>query len=149
MRALLLSHPLTYSIPSSTVQYLYGTEIYPTRIRSACYACNMALHWFFQFAVVRVTPNMFVALDVWGAYVFWALVCALGLVVLGLWAPETRGVPMEAMEGLFAGPWYDTWRARYDPARYADNAGWKEYEDKAGPAAEDRHIETVDKVEKV
>ena len=146
MRTLLVYPPLTYPTPSSTVQYLYGTEIYPTRIRSACYACNMALHWFFQFAVVRVTPNMFVALDVWGAYVFWALVCALGLVVLGLWAPETRGVPMEAMEGLFAGPWYKTWRARYDPASYADNAGWKEYEDKAGMAGEDQHVEKVEKV---
>uniref|UniRef100_L2FI89 MFS quinate transporter n=1 Tax=Colletotrichum fructicola (strain Nara gc5) TaxID=1213859 RepID=L2FI89_COLFN len=36
-----------WSIGLCTVQYLYGTEIYPTRIRSVCYATNMALHWFF------------------------------------------------------------------------------------------------------
>ena len=58
------------SIGLCTVQYLYGTEIYPTRIRGVCYAINMALHWFFQFAVVRVTPNMFVSLDIYGAYIF-------------------------------------------------------------------------------
>lgn len=103
-----------WSIGLCTVQYLYGTEIYPTRIRSACYATNMALHWFFQFAVVRVTPNMFVSLDIWGAYVFWACVCAVGLVVLGLWAPETKGIPMERMEELFSGPWYMGWRATVD-----------------------------------
>lgn len=100
------------------MQYLYGTEIYPTRIRSVCYACNMALHWFFQFAVVRVTPNMFVSLDVWGAYVFWALVCFMGLVVLWLWAPETKGVPMEYMGDLFDGPWYRSGHAKYDPKRH-------------------------------
>jgi sugar porter (SP) family MFS transporter len=101
-----------WSIGLCTVQYLYGTEIYPTRIRGACYAANMAVHWFFQFAVVRTTPNMFQSLDIWGAYVFWACVCAVGLVVLGLWAPETKGVPMERMAELFSGPWYMGWRAQ-------------------------------------
>lgn len=101
-----------WSIGLCTVQYLYGTEIYPTRIRSVCYATNMMIHWFFQFAVVRVTPNMFESLDIWGAYVFWACVCAVGLVILWLWAPETKGVPMERMSELFDGPWYMGWRAK-------------------------------------
>lgn len=103
-----------WSIGLCTVQYLYGTEIFPTRIRSVCYACNMAVHWLFQFAVVRTTPNMFVSLHVWGGYSFWAAVCTIGLVVLGLMAPETKGVPMERMEELFAGPWWAGWKARVD-----------------------------------
>lgn len=88
-------YAIGWSIGLCTVQYLYGTEIFPTRIRSVCYAFNMSLHWLFQFAVVRVTPNMFVSLHIWGTYVFYAAFCAVGLVVLGLWAPETKGVPME------------------------------------------------------
>ncbi|CZR54056.1 probable transporter (major facilitator superfamily) [Phialocephala subalpina] len=103
-----------WSIGLCTVQYLYGTEIFPTRIRSVCYAANMAVHWFFQFAVVRVTPNMFVSFDVWGAYVFWALICFIGFVILGVWAPETKGIPMERMEELFAGRWWMGWRAKVD-----------------------------------
>lgn len=103
-----------WSIGLCTVQYLYGTEIYPTRIRSVSYATNMVVHWFFQFAVVRVTPNMFESLNIWGAYVFWACVCAFGLVLLGLWAPETKGVPMERMTELFDGPWYMGWKAKVD-----------------------------------
>lgn len=103
-----------WSIGLCTVQYLYGTEIYPTRIRSVCYAANMVIHWFFQFAVVRVTPNMFESLNIWGAYVFWACICAAGLVILGLWAPETKGIPMERMTELFDGPWYMGWRAKVD-----------------------------------
>ncbi len=101
-----------WSIGLCTVQYLYSTEIYPTRIRGVCYATNMALHWFFQFAVVRVTPNMFVSLDVYGAYIFWAMICAIGFVVLGVWAPETKGVPMEGMDLLFGGRWWNGWKAR-------------------------------------
>jgi hypothetical protein len=104
-----------WSIGLCTVQYLYGTEIYPTRIRSVCYAFNMALHWFFQFALVRVTPNMFVSLNIWGAYVFWAMVCFIGFVLLGVWAPETKGVPMERMEELFAGHWWMGWNAKLAP----------------------------------
>lgn len=104
-----------WSIGLCTVQYLYGTEIYPTRIRSVCYATNMTIHWFFQFAVVRVTPNMFQSLNIWGAYVFWACICAAGFVLLGLMAPETKGVPMERMSELFDKPWYLGWRAKVRP----------------------------------
>lgn len=101
-----------WSIGLCTVQYLYGTEILPTRLRGICYAVNMMIHWFFQFAIVRVTPNMFDSLHIWGAYVFWAVICAIGLVILGLWAPETKGVPLEKMDELFSGPWYNGWKAR-------------------------------------
>ncbi|KHN93976.1 Sugar/inositol transporter [Metarhizium album ARSEF 1941] len=107
-------YAIGWSIGLCTVQYLYGTEILPTRVRGVCYSVNMMVHWFFQFAVVRTTPAMFGNLDVWGAYVFWALVCLIGLVVLGLWAPETKGVPLERMEELFEGPWYKTWKAKVD-----------------------------------
>ncbi|PHH78556.1 hypothetical protein CDD80_6667 [Ophiocordyceps camponoti-rufipedis] len=93
-----------WSVGLCTVQYLYGTEILPTRVRGVCYAVNMAAHWLFQFAVVAVMPAMLARLDVWGAFVFWAAVCAVGLVVLGLWAPETKGVAMEDMAELFEGP---------------------------------------------
>ena len=55
---------------------------------------------------------MFVSLNIWGAYVFWALVCAVGFILLGIWAPETKGVPMERMEELFASHWWMGWRAK-------------------------------------
>lgn len=101
-----------WSIGLCTIPYLYGTEIFPTRIRNVSYAISMSLHWFFQFAVVRVTPNMFVSLDVWGAYLFWAIICTLGLIILGIWMPETAQVPIECMDVLFEGPWYLRWRAK-------------------------------------
>lgn len=110
-----------WSVGLCTIQYLYGTEILPTRVRSVCYATNMTVHWFFQFAVVRATPPMFDKLHIWGAYVFWACICFIGLVVLGLWAPETKGVPMERMDELFAGPWYMGWKAKLSPRSDSDD----------------------------
>lgn len=107
-----------WSIGLCTIPYLYGTEIFPTRIRNVSYAISMGLHWFFQFAVVRVTPNMFASLHVWGAYLFWAIICTLGLVILGIWMPETAQIPIERMEELFDGPWYLRWRAR---PKYVDD----------------------------
>lgn len=101
-----------WSVGLCTIPYLYGTEIFPTRIRNVSYAISMGLHWFFQFAVVRVTPNMFASLNVWGAYVFWAIICTLGLIILGIWMPETKQVPIERMDELFDGPWYLRWRAK-------------------------------------
>ncbi|CAK7212652.1 hypothetical protein SCUCBS95973_001536 [Sporothrix curviconia] len=103
-----------WSIGLCNVQALYGTEIYPTRIRAFCYSCNMALHWFCQFAIVRVTPNMFVGLGLSGAFVFWACVTFVGLAIMLVWAPETKGVPMERMDELFDCPWYMRWRAKVD-----------------------------------
>jgi hypothetical protein len=132
-----------WSIGLCTVQYLYGTEVFPTRIRSVSYASSMALHWFFQFAVVRVTPNMFVSLNVWGAYVFWAMVCGFGFVILGLWAPETKGVPMERMGELFQGHWWMGWRAKLGPQRIDAEDALKEgsiIDEKAVP---DSRVERV------
>lgn len=104
-----------WSIGLCTMPFVYGPEIFPTRIRNVSHAFSTAFHWFFQFAVVRVTPNMFDSLNVWGAYLFWAIICFLGIVVLGIFMPETKGVPMERMGELFDSPWYMRWRASFKP----------------------------------
>lgn len=113
-----------WSIGLCTIPFVYGTEIFPTRIRNISYAISMSLHWFFQFAVVRVTPNMFVSLNVWGAYLFWAIICTCGLVILGIWMPETKGVPIERMGDLFDSPWYLRCRAKARSLEYeSEDAG--------------------------
>ncbi|KAJ5901723.1 hypothetical protein N7495_002251 [Penicillium taxi] len=121
-------YAIGWSIGLCTIPSLYGTEIFPMHIRSVCYAVSMALHWFFQFAVVRVTPNMFVSLNVWGAYVFWACICTLGIIILGIWMPETKGVPIERMDELFDYPWYLRWRARTKDINSSSASVWTEAE---------------------
>lgn len=110
--AMIFLYAAGWSIGLCTIPYIYGSEIFPTRVRNVAYSTTMGLHWFLQFAVVRAIPPMFVGLDNWGVYVFFAMICFIGLIILGIWAPETKGVPMEHMESLFAGPWWKGWRAK-------------------------------------
>jgi sugar porter (SP) family MFS transporter len=114
-------YAIGWSIGLCTIPYIYGTELFPTRVRGLCYAVVMAAHWFFQFAVVRVTPLMLASLDKWGAYTFWACICASGLVILGLWAPETKGIPMERMDELFQRSWYKCGSAKMSMESYDDS----------------------------
>ena len=60
-------YAIGWSIGLCVIPYIYCAEIYPTRIRSFCYAVNQFFHWGFQFALVRVTPNLFASLDLFGA----------------------------------------------------------------------------------
>ena len=114
--AMVFVYAVGWSIGLCTLPYIYANEIYPTRHRAFCYSVNMAVHWLCQFGLVRALPNMFVTLDVYGAYVFFACVCGVGLLILGLWAPETRNIPMERMEELFKphGNWFTGWKAKVD-----------------------------------
>ena len=86
-----------WSVGLCTVQYLYSSEIFPVRVRNVAYASIMTLHWLFQFGIVRATGPMLVAWHGWGAFVFWACVCVVGFVGIGICAPETKGVPIENM----------------------------------------------------
>jgi hypothetical protein len=117
-----------WSIGLCTIPYIYCAEIFPTKARSFGYATTMSVHWLCQFAVVRVTPVMLAALDKWGAYVFWAMICVTGIVVLGLWAPETKNVPLERMHELFERSWYTCWRSKLSPLTDDDSS----FQGKAG-----------------
>ena len=121
--ALIYIYAMGWSIGLCTIPFLYSAEIFPTRIRAVCYSSLVSANWFMQFAVVRVTPNMLVGLKVWGAFAFWGTICAIGIVVLGIVVPETKGIAMEEMEQLFAGRWFMAWRARKDFDRDGPFAG--------------------------
>ncbi|GAB7351715.1 hypothetical protein MBLNU459_g2303t1 [Dothideomycetes sp. NU459] len=131
-----------WSVGLCTIEFIYGTELFPTRVRGFCYAADMFMHWMFQFAVVRVTPLQLAALDIWGAFAFWAAICAVGLVILGLWAPETKGVPMEMMAELFERSWWKCGRAKLsDPAGSEGDVSRERY------ATEDAKV-TIEQTEK-
>jgi hypothetical protein len=65
-------------------------------------------------------------------------------VILGLWAPETKGVPMERMGELFQGHWWMGWRAKLGPqsidSEEASKDGRSSVDEKAVP---DSRVERV------
>jgi len=138
-------YAIGWSIGLCTIPYIYGAEIFPTRTRTFAYATTMALHWFCQFAVVRVTPVMLVALHRWGAYVFWAIICAIGIVLLGLWAPETKGVPIERMHELFECPWYQCWRSKLANVYEREPLSTEEHSSASSSQGKTRGVSTVER----
>ena len=134
--AAIFIYAIGWSVGLCTIEFIYATEIFPTRIRSFAYSSTVSLHWFFQFAVVRVTPVMFVSLDVYGTFVFFACICAIGIVVLGLWAPETKQVPLEQMGALFERKWYNCWKAKPEAVVSEEESGMEEGWETAGTDTE-------------
>lgn len=92
---------------------------------------------------------MFVGLHVYGAFVFWAVVRAVALVGLGLWAPETKGVSLEGMDELFEVKWYMGWKARVaelafvkDGLRSSNEEGLSDKEARVRQLSESKFLET-------
>lgn len=78
-------------------------------VRSLGQASAAASNWFWNFVVSRFTPVMFLAMDTYGVYMFFAALMAVSVGFVFFCVPETRGVPLEGMGRLF-GVW-PVWRA--------------------------------------
>ncbi|CAA6664401.1 unnamed protein product [Spirodela intermedia] len=88
--------PLSWLVPS---------EIFPVEIRSAGQAVSVAVNLAVSFAQAQA----FLAALCWmkyGVFVFYAGWIAVMTAFVAAFLPETKGVPLEAMEGMWAAHWY-------------------------------------------
>lgn len=85
------------------ITWTYASEIFPLDIRMLCVAITTCTTWIGSFTIARITPHMITSLG-YGTYFFFGAV----LVLMGVWAlffvPETKGVSLEDMDGLFSVP---------------------------------------------
>lgn len=72
-------HAVAWSIGWFSIPYLIGPEIFPTRIRSLNMSISMALHWAFYFGCSRAMPSLLAATHRWGAFLFFGIICLVGL----------------------------------------------------------------------
>lgn len=73
-------HAVGWSIGWFSIPYLVGSEVFPTRIRSLNMSISMAFHWLFYFGCSRAMPSLLAATHRWGAFVYFASFCLIGLV---------------------------------------------------------------------
>lgn len=66
----------------------------------------MCTHWLFQFCSSRTVNPMIEAMDTWGAFLFYFVICAILLLFVIFFLPETAGYSLEQMDELFDKPWY-------------------------------------------
>lgn len=80
--------------------WVITSEIFDQNVRSLSQAFVAANNWLWNFLVARFTPQMFNAMG-FGVYFFFAALMLCSIVFVYFLIPETKGIPLEAMDGLF------------------------------------------------
>ncbi|KAE9392925.1 quinate permease [Gymnopus androsaceus JB14] len=98
-----------YSPSWNGTPWVFTAEVFPQHTRTFTQACMAASNWLYSFLIARFTPQMFSAMG-YGVYLFFASLMVLSIVFVFLFVPETKQVPLERMEEIFA-PGLPVWRA--------------------------------------
>ncbi|KAK5635582.1 hypothetical protein RRF57_011294 [Xylaria bambusicola] len=80
--------------------WVLNSEMLDVNTRSLGQASAAASNWLYNFLISRFTPQLFDALG-YGVYFFFASLMILSIIFVFFLVPETKGVPLEAMDRLF------------------------------------------------
>ncbi|KJA25517.1 hypothetical protein HYPSUDRAFT_199669 [Hypholoma sublateritium FD-334 SS-4] len=89
--------------------WVVAAEVFPQHVRPASQAFVAASNWLFAFIIARFTPQMFLAMS-YGVYIFFATFMIFSIAFVYFVLPESRQVPLERMNELFA-PGVKPWKA--------------------------------------
>ena len=64
--AVIYIHSFGRAIGLLPLPYLFGAELFPTRIRAVGGALSASFHWLFFFATTKATPSILSAMIGWG-----------------------------------------------------------------------------------
>ncbi|KAK0238131.1 quinate permease [Armillaria nabsnona] len=98
-----------YSPSWNGTPWVVGAEFFPQHVRTFTQSCMAASNWLFAFLIARFTPQMFAAMG-YGVYIFFASLMILSIFYVYFLLPETKQIPLEHMEDLFA-PGVKPWHA--------------------------------------
>ncbi|KAM0324312.1 hypothetical protein ACHAQA_008089 [Verticillium albo-atrum] len=113
--AALFVHAFGYAVGLFILPYVFGGELWPNRIRSFGGAVGQTFHWLFIYAVKFSIPDLLKATDNWGAFLFFAGWCFVGLIYVYLMVPEVAGLSVEEIDQVFEGSWLNAWRTTRKP----------------------------------
>ncbi|KAG7284070.1 hypothetical protein NEMBOFW57_010431 [Staphylotrichum longicolle] len=80
--------------------WVINSEMFDQNTRSLGQASASANNWFWNFIVSRFTPQMFLKME-YGVYFFFASLMIISIVFVYFYVPETKSIPLEAMDRLF------------------------------------------------
>ncbi|KAL1875497.1 hypothetical protein VTK73DRAFT_10047 [Phialemonium thermophilum] len=81
--------------------WVINSEMFDQNTRSLGQASAAANNWFWNFIVSRFTPQMFLKMQ-YGVYFFFASLMILSVFFVYFFIPETKSIPLESMDRLFA-----------------------------------------------
>jgi len=82
------------------VPWVINSEMFSQNTRSLGQASAAANNWFWNFLISRFTPQMFLKMG-YGVYFFFATMMLISIVFVYFLIPETKSIPLEAMDRLF------------------------------------------------
>ncbi|XP_054723545.1 proton myo-inositol cotransporter-like [Uloborus diversus] len=102
----LLLYLLFFAPGMGCMPWTINAEIYPLWARSTCYSIATSINWLSNFVVSLTFLNLMQAITKYGAFYLYDGLAVLGFIFLFLMLPETKGVSLENVEGLFTHPWW-------------------------------------------
>ncbi|OAP58181.1 hypothetical protein AYL99_07271 [Fonsecaea erecta] len=103
---------VTYTPSWNGTPWVLNSEMFDQNVRTLAQAFAAANNWFWNFIIARFTPQMFASMS-YGVFMFFASLMLCAAVFVFFLVPETKGIPLEAMDRLFS---------REYPARRAHKA---------------------------
>ncbi|KAF2158249.1 general substrate transporter [Myriangium duriaei CBS 260.36] len=90
-----------FGISLGPISWNVCSEIFPAHIKAQCCAITTCTQWLFQIVIAGITPHLLESFG-WGMYLIYAIFCAVTLVWVSLFVPETQGVALGSdMDRLF------------------------------------------------
>lgn len=100
--ASLVGYVCSFSAGLGALPWLIMGEIFPARVRATASSVATMLNWTCSFVITLVFSSAAAAIGPAKVFLIFALVCACGFAFVFVLLPETRGVPLEQIEALFA-----------------------------------------------
>jgi MFS family permease len=87
--------------PWGAIPWVYPSEIFPMDVKEKAMTTSVFSQWIANFAIAFLVVPQLKYLLTWGTLAFYAVCCAVVVVVVALTVPEIKGVRMEDMESVF------------------------------------------------
>ncbi len=100
----LFAYIAVFAMSLGPLPWLYMSELFPLQLRSRGMALASVTNWSFNFMVVFLFPVATKHLGTMGTMLVFAAFCAAGVAYAWVWAPESKGESLEALETRLAIP---------------------------------------------
>ncbi|GAA5861662.1 hypothetical protein JCM1840_005224 [Sporobolomyces johnsonii] len=93
-----------YAVSWNGTPWVVNSESFPGAVRQVTQCFAATSNWLWNFVISRATPTMFLKMGAggYGVYLFFATMQVLSIPYIVFLLPETRHVPLEEMDRLFA-----------------------------------------------
>ena len=81
--------------------WVINAEMFQPNVRALGQASAAMNNWLWNFLISRFTPQMFLSVAGYGVYMFFATMMILSIPFVFFLVPDTKSVPLEAMDRLF------------------------------------------------